>query len=116
MYAWLLRNKIQIFEYQKNVLHGKLAVCDSDLVTIGSYNVNDLSAYASIELNLDISNPNFAERVKEELVNIMEHDCVQITAKEYHRTTNVIKKFVRWTSYRIIRLILYIVTPSSGKP
>jgi len=115
MYAWLLRNKIQIFEYQKNVLHGKLAVCDSDLVTIGSYNLNDLSAYASIELNLDISNPNFAQQVKDELVRIMEHDCVQITAKEYHRTTNVIKKIVRWSSYRIIRLILYIVTPSSGK-
>jgi len=115
MYAWMLRNKIQIFEYQKNVLHGKLAVCDSDFVTIGSYNVNDLSAYASIELNLDISNPNFAEQVKEELVNIMERDCIQITAKEYHRTTNVFKKIVRWSSYRLIRLILYIVTPSSGK-
>lgn len=115
MYAWLLKNRIEIFEYQKNVLHGKLAVSDSDLVTIGSYNVNDLSAYASIELNLDILNSNFALQVKKELTKIIEQDCIQITAKEYHRTTNLFKKFVRWTSYRIIRIILYIVTPSSGK-
>ncbi len=28
MYRWLLRNEIEIYEYQKNVLHGKMAVCD----------------------------------------------------------------------------------------
>ena len=115
MYAWMLRNRIQIFEYQKNVLHGKLAVCDTNLVTIGSYNVNDLSAYASIELNLDVSSPEFAEEVKDKLTKIMETDCIQITAKEYHRTTNTFKKLVRWTSYRIIRILLYLVTPSMRK-
>lgn len=115
MYAWMLRNRIEIFEYQKNVLHGKLAVCDTSLVTVGSYNVNDLSAYASIELNLDVSNPEFVEEVKDRLIKIMKTDCIQITAKEYHRTTNIFKKFVRWTSYRIIRIILYLVTPSMRK-
>ncbi|MGE5106412.1 MAG: phospholipase D-like domain-containing protein, partial [Sphingobacteriales bacterium] len=54
MYDWLLRNKVEIYEYQENVLHGKIAVCDSEWMTIGSYNVNDISAYASIELNLDV--------------------------------------------------------------
>lgn len=115
MYAWMLRNKIEIFEYQKSVLHGKLAVCDTDLVTVGSYNLNDLSAYASIELNLDINNPEFAKDVKGKLTKIMKRDCIQITAKEYHRTTNILKKFIRWASYRIIRVILYLVTPSMRK-
>jgi len=58
MYRWLLRNKVEIYEYQKTVLHGKIAVCDDQWMTVGSYNVNNLSAYASIELNLDVDNPH----------------------------------------------------------
>jgi hypothetical protein len=33
-------------------------------MTIGSYNINDISAYASIELNMDVKNPFFANNVK----------------------------------------------------
>lgn len=71
MYDWLLRNNIAIYEYQNNILHGKIAVCDSKWMTIGSYNVNDISAYASIELNLDVRNESFAKQVEQTLGEII---------------------------------------------
>ncbi|MEJ0105931.1 MAG: phospholipase D-like domain-containing protein [Bacteroidota bacterium] len=54
MYDWLLRNNIELYEYQASILHAKVAACDDELLTIGSYNINNISAYASIELNLDV--------------------------------------------------------------
>src|SRR5882724_1584430 len=44
MYRWLFRNGIEIYEYQDTVLHGKLAVYDGAWATVGSYNVNRISA------------------------------------------------------------------------
>ena len=71
LYDWLLRNKIVLYEYQKNILHGKIAVCDTAWVTAGSYNINNLSARASIELNLDIKNAGFAKEVKQHLKKLL---------------------------------------------
>ena len=59
MYDWLLRNNIELYEYQASVLHAKVAVCDGEWATVGSYNINKISAYASIELNLDVRGANF---------------------------------------------------------
>ena len=49
LYDWLLRNGIELYEYQRNVLHGKIAVSDDEWITIGSYNINNISTYAGIE-------------------------------------------------------------------
>ena len=50
------KNGIEIYEYQPSVLHAKLAVADGRWVTMGSYNVNNISAFANLELNLDVRN------------------------------------------------------------
>jgi cardiolipin synthase len=110
MYDWLLRHKIELYEYQPAVLHAKVAVCDSEWLTIGSYNINDISAYASIELNLDVRNPVFAARVEQTLQVILEKECVPITREKHIRTKNVFKQFIRWFSYEFIRLGLYMLT------
>lgn len=85
MYDWLLRNNIEIYEYQKNVLHGKIATCDGSCATIGSYNVNNLSAYASIELNLEVKNEKFAMHVEDTLQAIIDKDCIRITERSHKK-------------------------------
>ena len=79
MYNWLVKNGMEIYEYQKSILHGKIATCDTTISTVGSYNINGLSAYASVELNLEIWNLNFANQVQNALSSIIEHDCISIT-------------------------------------
>lgn len=110
MYDWLLRYGVQIYEYQDNVLHGKLATCDDEWMTIGSYNVNDLSAYASIELNLDIKDPAFTAHTNQQLEKIITENCIPITRETHQRTKNIFKQFSRWFSYKFTRLIFKLFT------
>jgi cardiolipin synthase A/B len=110
LYDWLLRNGIELYEYEKNVLHGKMAVCDDQWMTLGSYNINNLSAYASIELNLDVRNPDFTKATNQVIETIIAEDCTPITYEHHIRTKNVFKQFGRWFSYQFIRLLFYLFT------
>jgi len=109
-YPWLIRNKISIYEYQPRILHGKLSIYDGKWVTIGSYNVNNISAYASIELNLDVLNEPFAISTTLELNRIIKEACVEVTAERFERKTHWLARFWYWLSYEIYRLIVYLFT------
>jgi cardiolipin synthase len=110
LYPWLLRNNIEIYEYQKNVLHGKMATCDGTWVTNGSYNINNISAYASVELNLDVQNRDFAEKVEQGLRETMTEECEQITLNNYRKRSSLYQRFLQRSSYDIIRLLFFIFT------
>ncbi len=110
MYDWLLRHKIELYEYQPTVLHAKVAVCDGALCSIGSYNINDISAYASIELNIDVLNKSFATQVEQVLEDIIKNDCTHISKEKHLQTKNIFKQFFRWCSYRIFRMGIYMFT------
>ncbi|GAB2806582.1 phospholipase D-like domain-containing protein [Ferruginibacter profundus] len=110
MYDWLLRNGIELYEYQSAVLHAKVAVCDGEWVTIGSYNVNNISAYASIELNIDVFNKNFSKDMDQLFHKIILNDCIKITEEKHKHSTNIFNQFIRWCSYQGIRLIFYLFT------
>lgn len=110
MYNWLLKNGIRIFEYQENILHGKIAVCDDAWVTIGSYNVNNISAFASIELNLDVYDQAFAQHVRHVLENIMQRQCIPITWENFMAHSSVWTRFLRWFSYTVFRIVFFLFT------
>lgn len=110
LYNWLLRRNIQLYEYRPNVLHGKIAVCDGEWLTIGSYNINDISAYASIELNINVHNTTLAKETEQLLNKIIEEDCTPITEEYLQRSKNTIKQFLYWCSYEITRGLLFLFT------
>lgn len=110
LYDWLLRKDIKMYEYQDNILHGKLAVCDDEWMTIGSYNINDISAYASIELNLDVKDSGFVTQTRQMLDNLISNECIHITTEQHSKTKNIFRQFVRWFSYRFIRVVFYLFT------
>jgi len=110
MYGWLFRNKIQIYEYQDTILHGKMAVYDGVWMTNGSYNVNRISAYASVELNMDVRNPAFAASVEQELEEIISKHCVQVTEESYFHHTGLFKIFLQRVAYETIRLLFFLFT------
>ncbi|CAN5173525.1 cardiolipin synthase ClsB [soil metagenome] len=110
MYDWLLRNNIELYEYQPAVLHAKVAVCDSEWFTIGSYNINNISAYASIELNLDVRNKAMATEMENMMEDIIQEKCLAITANGHVYTRNIFIRFIRWCSYQFIRMAFYMLT------
>jgi cardiolipin synthase len=110
MYNWLFKNNIELYEYKPCVLHGKVAVYDKQWATIGSYNVNDISAYASIELNTDVNNTAFATMLDAELEKIIEKDCVLITREDFNLHNGIFSKIGEQLSYWFIRLLFYLFT------
>ena len=110
LYRWLFRNNIEVYEYQKNILHGKIAVCDNEFVTAGSYNVNNISAFASVELNLDIKDTAIATLVNDNFNEIIENDCILIDRLNFWTSNNLLKKFQFYLSYRIIHIIFFLFT------
>ncbi len=110
LYDWLLRKGVILYEYQQNVLHGKLAVCDDAWVTIGSYNINNISAYASIELNMEVKDAGFAKTVSRQLEEIIVEDCIQINEGGQLKNKNYITQFIRWSAYQFIRFMIYLFT------
>jgi len=109
IYRSLFNKNIAIYEYKRKVLHGKISVCDDNWVTGGSYNVNNISAYASIELNLEIKDKHFASHVSRELLTVIKNDCTLITEAKY-RSTNFFVRILQHGAYDIFRLLFYLFT------
>jgi cardiolipin synthase len=110
MYRWLFKNKMQVYEYQDTILHGKLATYDGVWMTDGSYNVNRISAYASVELNMDVRHPVFATRVEEELEGIIRDHCKQIVPEEYFRHLGFFERCRQRVAYETIRMLFFLFT------
>ena len=110
MYRWLFRNGIRIYEYQDTVLHGKLAVYDGAWVTVGSYNVNRISAYASVELNMDVKDQPFASDVEKQLDEIIAKHCVQVTQESFFSHSSLFKRIGQRVAYQTIRLLFFLFT------
>jgi cardiolipin synthase len=97
LYDWMMRHGIEIYEYQPSILHAKMGVYDGRMTTIGSYNVNNISAYASLELNLNVYNHSFARYIEAELDRIMREQCKKITRENFTRTENIFR--IAWQRF-----------------
>jgi cardiolipin synthase len=110
LYDWMLRLGIEVYEYQPTVLHAKLAVVDDHWVIVGSYNINNISTYASIELNAEVRNRSFATKVTLDLDKIIANDCIRITAEKFKLTLSLFKKIEQHLSYLFINILLGLFT------
>ncbi len=110
LYRWLFRHNIDVFEYQRNVLHGKVAVSDGHFVTLGSYNVNNISAFASVELNLNIKDTGIATSVTDRFNEIIANDCVQIDRDKFWTSNSPLKKLMFFLSYRLVQIAFFLFT------
>lgn len=109
LYSKLLSNNIEIYEWKKSVLHGKTAVIDSKWTTIGSFNLNNLSSFASIEMNVAIDSERFAKDYLMHLHNIIAQ-CERITPETLKSTHGLRAKFTNWISYWAARIAERVVT------
>ena len=106
LYNRLLKNDIALYEYQPNVLHAKLAITDGHWVTLGSYNINNISALASIEVNLDVRNKVFAHKVQQQMEEIIEQDCTRITSETHKLNSGFFERLREKISYYFIKIAI----------
>ena len=109
LYSKLLSYDIELYEWNNSILHGKTAVIDRYWTTIGSFNLNNLSSYGSIETNVEINSPIFAQMYQEDLNQIIAQ-CQKITPQTLSIKNTTLAKFTNWISYYSTRFIEIIVT------
>lgn len=109
LYRFILRNNIKIYEYLPSNLHAKVATVDGNWCTIGSYNLNHLSDYGSIEMNVDILNKNFTSEFELLLKRLIKNDCREVTFENYIHRRIWLNRLSDWLSYQMIRFLLRIM-------
>lgn len=109
LYAVLCKHNITVYEWTPSVLHGKMAICDHHFTTIGSYNLNALSDYGSLELNVNVDSEMFAHESGAFLKSIIKDGCVRVDAKQYaHKPYSLIHAY-RLVCFQLLRLSLFIL-------
>lgn len=104
LYRFLLRNNMEIYEWMPSVLHGKIACIDGQWCTVGSYNLNYLSAYASIEFNVSVLDEEFSAQFAQYLNGLLSSGCVQVQKSDFMGKQSPLKLFSYWLSFRILKL------------
>lgn len=79
LYSYLLRAGVAIHEYCERPLHGKVALMDSEWVTIGSSNLDPLSLSLNLESNLFIRDQKLNHQLHEHLMDLSRQHCSTIT-------------------------------------
>ena len=85
LYDHLQRAGVEIHEYCKRPLHGKVALVDDEWSTVGSSNLDPLSLSLNLEANVVIRDRGFNQHLRERLEYLMEHACTQVTADRLPR-------------------------------
>jgi cardiolipin synthase len=109
LYDFILRNNIKIYEYLPANLHAKVATVDGTWSTIGSYNLNHLSDYGSVEMNVGIMDSRFSGHFEGLLAEIIEKDCRQVTFEEYSHRKTWLSQLFDWFSYQMIRILMRLM-------
>jgi cardiolipin synthase A/B len=78
LYHHLLHAGILIYEYRERPLHGKVAVFDDTLSTVGSSNLDPLSLALNLEANVLIKDHAFNQHLAGRLEHLMAQSCTQI--------------------------------------
>ncbi|PIF62293.1 phosphatidylserine/phosphatidylglycerophosphate/cardiolipin synthase family protein [Flavobacterium sp. 11] len=109
LYDKLLNYNIELYEWDQSVLHGKVAVIDGNWTTIGSFNLNNLSSYGSLEMNVEINSDLFSKMFQAHLIEIIAQ-CQSITSQSLKTKNNLFTKSINFLSYCVTRIIEIIVT------
>ncbi|WKL43438.1 phosphatidylserine/phosphatidylglycerophosphate/cardiolipin synthase family protein [Flavobacterium sp. ZE23DGlu08] len=109
LYDKLLTYNIELYEWDQSILHGKVAVIDGNWTTIGSFNLNNLSSYGSLEMNVEINSSLFSKMFQAHLIKIIAQ-CQSITPDSLKIKNNLLTKSINFLSYCITRIIEIIVT------
>lgn len=68
-YEMLIENGVKIYEYTPGFIHGKVFLCDDEIATVGSLNLDYRSLYLHFECGVYLYNTNCICDIKKDLLN-----------------------------------------------
>ncbi len=93
LYDNLMRAGVQIHEYCRRPLHGKVAVVDDEWATIGSSNLDPLSLSLNLEANLVVRDRAFNQILGGRLQYLLDNECRRVSVDQLEPSS-------RWTVLR----------------
>lgn len=109
LYRNLLKYGVRIAEYEKTILHGKVAVVDSNWATVGSSNLDALSLVLNNEANMVLVNhENEIVKLRDAILTAF-HDGQPVTAERYAARPLGIR-LMSWLAYKGYRTMMKMLT------
>ncbi len=106
-YPKLLASGVQVIEYRKTQLHGKVAVVDNEWATVGSSNHDGFSLFVNQEANIVVKDVEFAAALREHIAHGAA-EGVPISL-EYYTNIPWYKRAWYSTAYVLYRSMLRII-------
>jgi cardiolipin synthase len=114
LYGNFLDAGIEIYEYQKSLMHAKVGVIDEHWATVGSSNLDPFSLLLSLEANVVVDDENFAETLKHSLEQAIKAGARRILRN--HRITLPIRlRLASWLCYGLVRFMIGMAGYAPGK-
>jgi cardiolipin synthase len=101
LHRQLLPAGVEIHEYCKRPLHGKVALVDDSWATVGSSNLDPLSLSLNLEANVMTRDRGFVAELRDNLNRLMREHCTQLDASSLEQRG-------RW--HAVVDQVAYYVT------
>lgn len=99
LYPKLLKNGVEIYEWQGRVLHAKTAVVDGSWATIGSSNLDSLSLRQNLEVNAVVVDHDFGRAMESLFLDDLAH-CERIT-HETVKGYGLVRRLLSWFAFQL---------------
>ncbi len=99
LYGRLLRSGVRIFEWPREMMHAKTAVIDGVWTTIGSYNFDNQSLVANLEVALVVIDRPIAEEMTAHFESDLTR-CIEIDGEQWNKR-GLVKRSLQWGAYRV---------------
>lgn len=105
LYSFFLERGVEIYQWKKSILHGKLATVDHEWSTIGSFNLNYTSYQQNLELNVDIYSNEFTTFLNCEIDKLIIEGCQRVEINDFKEVCSFKTRIARLFFYLILSLI-----------
>lgn len=97
LYERMMKHRVEVFEYQPQILHSKLVVID-DIVYVGSCNFDVRSLQLNFDFLIRIPSAELAAQARQLFAQDLSHS-VAITLPEWHAASNWWRRATRFVAY-----------------
>lgn len=108
LYKDLVDGGIKVYVWPKSNLHGKLAIFDNNILTLGSHNLNYTSSYGNLEMNVEIRHLDFVGEVLKYVEEICVERSIEIGNDSYFRNLLFYQRIRNALYYYLLSFIALI--------
>lgn len=108
LYDQMLDAGVEIHEYQKSLMHSKVAVIDGHWATVGSSNIDPFSLLLAREANVVVDDAGFAFELRQDLELAIQSGSRQVSPADWRRA-HFGRRLIARVLYGLIRFFMGVI-------